>query len=102
MDSLTFRRILVIVAIAVAVIFLVKMIGALDTILPDKILIVSAETVSIYTQPNANSLSLVELQKGDKLEHLDESNGDWLKVGHGQFTGFVKADHVEKSARYKE
>lgn len=101
MSAVSLKRLLIFGALIVAFAFLIRMFTAIDEITPDKILIVSDESVVLYTQPDETSLPLITLYRGDKLVWLaDEEN--WIKVGHGQFTGYVQMDQVEKSARFKE
>ncbi|MFC1555707.1 hypothetical protein ACFL67_01350 [candidate division KSB1 bacterium] len=103
MDAKSMKRFLFIVAAVICVSIFVKMIGAIDTIIPEKIIMVTEDNTKLHMSPARTAISFVELNKGDKLEVIEAlSDSSWLKVSNGQFTGFVEKSRIQKTARYTE
>jgi len=106
MDSQNIRRFLLFGGLIVAALFLVRMFNKVDTIVPENILIVAEDSAVLYAKPDVNSYELVRFDKGDKVELLEEDKTvegkEWLKVGNGPFTGYIRAQLVVKSARFNE
>lgn len=106
MDSQLFKRVLIIGTLALAALFFGRMLSGVDEVVSDKILIVSVEKTALYSEPNANSYKLLELEKGDKVELIADSadieNLEWINVANGPFTGYIKSAFVEKSVMFQE
>lgn len=56
--------------------------------------IVSTETLNLRKEASTNSTILEQLDRGQKLDILEES-GDWVKVKAKGITGFVHKDYVK-------
>ena len=94
------KKLIIIAGIVVvigAIVFLSKMIGTInENVLPEKLLYSKIDNLSILASPSETSISLLTLNKGEKMEFL-EDQGDWYKVINGGFTGFVKKENVSET-----
>ena len=66
-----------------------KMISSIRDIAPEKIITVRSETAILYNEPSEGSLSLLTLEKGDKLEYV-RTEGEWIVARNGAFEGYIR------------
>ena len=57
--------------------------------------VITANSVNFRSGPSTSYSSIGKLNKGDKVEYLDE-NGSWVKVKYSGKTGYVYGTYVEK------
>ena len=65
------------------------MISNIRDIAPEKIITVRGETAALYNEPSEGSLTLITLEKGDKLEYV-KTEGKWILARNGPFEGYIR------------
>ncbi len=96
---MTAKKILIILYLAAFIggIFLCsKMLSNIDRMSPQKIIYFKDAAGYIMAEPNENSMKLLELDKGDKLELVSEGD-EWYKVINGPFEGYVKRKSISEN-----
>ena len=88
MEAKKILIIIYVVAFLGAVFLCSKMISNIKRITPEQIVYFNNESGYIMSEPDEESVELLDLRKGDKLEFLAEID-EWYKVANGPFEGYV-------------